>query len=147
MKLRLWGGGWAGGSATIVSVQPSVRADCSPGGASVLPANTCWLTHCLSSLLLGHPPPPLRLEIAVDPGTLPSRGWVTMSVWLVPKADPCTQWVCNKYRPMKMGVCLYGGIWEIRATCRMPLFPLHCVTVCLCLYEYLCACLQDTVLL
>lgn len=34
LRLCLWEGGWAGEAATIVSVQPSVRAGCPPRGAS-----------------------------------------------------------------------------------------------------------------
>lgn len=34
LGLCLWEGGWAGEAATIVSVQPSVRAGCPPRGAS-----------------------------------------------------------------------------------------------------------------
>lgn len=66
LRLCQWEGGWAGGAATIVSVQPSEPTGCLPAA--------CWLTHGLSTFLPGLPVPSMLVTSPVAWNS-PKLGW------------------------------------------------------------------------
>lgn len=144
---------------------------CSAKCESRLPAKrglsppACWLTHARP--LQPSCRPALLFVPVTNTGACNSTRWgwhLRVANKCLSVAGPRTQWVHNKYRPVKKEVCASEGVgrgrqlWAAEATvwhlpeggrlgflCRVCACACLCVWVCVCMYVSVCVCMSVNV--